>query len=119
MQARLTLLPTVEAVETWQQAHKVDLIGVDPLPVAGAYLLAELGPRDSAGYGLAIANQAAISGGVLGLGATLFTPDPAAPPPTEATSPCVLVALPEGNFRAIELHDPQGKLLARMDAPAQ
>jgi len=51
-QARLYLLADREAVRAWQREHKVDLVGVDPLPAAGAYALVEMGVRMSGGYGL-------------------------------------------------------------------
>src|SRR5882672_9210779 len=64
-QARLYLLADREAVRAWQREHKVDLVGVDPLPAAGAYALVEMGVRMSGGYGLAISRQAGFSGGVV------------------------------------------------------
>jgi hypothetical protein len=118
-EARLTLLADREAVGIWQHVRDVNIVGVDPLPDAGAYVLAELGERATAGYGLAIARQAMLSDGVVSLGASLFAPDAADPAtPPQATSPCVLVALPEGRYRAAELYDPAGKLLARADPSA-
>jgi len=121
-QTRLSLLVDREAVRVWQQAHHVDLVGIDPLPDAGAYVLVELGVRDSAGYGLAIVRQAGLGGGVVWLGASLFKPDAAEAARPMAASPCVLVALPEGRYRGVELRDPAGTLLAGTDhapAPAQ
>ena len=117
-QAHLTLLADREAVRAWQRGHNVDVVGVDPLPAAGAYVLVEMGVRLSAGYGLAVSRQAGFSGGMVSLNASLFSPDAGQMTAQMVTSPCVLVALPPGAYRAVELRDPAGSLLARADAAA-
>lgn len=118
-QARLSLLADREAVRAWQHGHNVDLIGVDPLPAAGAYVLVEMGVRMSAGYGVAVSRDARLDGGVVHLNASLFSPDPGQVTAQVVTSPCVLVALPPGgSVRAVELRDPAGNLLGRADAVA-
>ncbi|MDR3418732.1 MAG: hypothetical protein P4L83_21370 [Nevskia sp.] len=119
-QAKVTLFAHRDAVLAWQQARGVDLAGEDPLPSAGAYVLAEMGVRTSAGFGLAISRQASVSGGgEVTLNATLFSPDSAQAAAPSATSPCVLVALPDGVYHGAELRDPAGSLLARVEAPVQ
>jgi hypothetical protein len=115
-QTRLTLLSDREAVRAWQHAHNVDLVGVDPLPSGGPYVLVELGVRMSAGYGVAVSREAGVSGGTLRLNASLITPGPGQPVAEVVTSPCALIALPPGSYRAAELRDPAGALLARADA---
>ena len=117
-QTRLYLLADREAVRIWQHDHNVDLVGVDPLPAAGAYALVEMGVHMSGGYGLAISRQAGFSGGVVGLSASLFSPDAGQAAVQMVTSPCVLVALPPGSYRGVELRDPAGSLLAKADAAA-
>jgi len=117
-QPRLSLLADREAVRAWQQAHNVDLVGVDPLPAAGAYVLVEMGVRLSGGYGLAISRRAEIDGHRITLSASLLSPDAAQAAAQMVTSPCVLVALPQGTYRGVELRDPAGNLLARADAVA-
>ena len=117
-QMRLTLLADREAVRAWQHGHNVDLIGVDPLPAAGAYVLVEMGVRMSGGYGLAISRRAEIDGHVIKLSASLLTPDAGQATTQMVTSPCVLVALPQGTYHGAELRDPAGNLLARADAVA-
>ncbi|WP_157572489.1 protease complex subunit PrcB family protein [Nevskia soli] len=115
-QTRLSLLADREAVRAWQGSHNVDLVGVDPLPEAGAYALVEMGVHMSAGYGLAISRRAQISGLTITLSASLLSPDAGEAAAQMLTSPCVLVALPHGTYRAAELRDPAGNLLARADA---
>ncbi len=117
-QARISLLADREAVRGWQRAHNVDLVGVDPLPTEGPYVLVEMGVRLSAGYGIAVSREALLDQGTARLSASLLTPAPGAVAAEVVTSPCVLVALPPGAYRAVELRDPAGALLARADAAA-
>jgi len=117
-QAHLTLLSDREAVRAWQHAHNVDLVGVDPLPSSGPYVLVEMGVRLSAGYGVAVSREATVSAGTLRLNASLISPDPGQPVAQMVTSPCALLALPPGSYHAAELRDPAGALLARADAAA-
>jgi hypothetical protein len=118
-QPRVSLLADREAVRAWQHSHNVDLIGVDPLPAAGAYVLVERGVRLTAGYGIAVSRQASVSGGVVQLSATLFAPDPGQMTAQMVTSPCVLVALPAGSYRGVQLRDPAGTVLADTATPVQ
>ncbi len=115
-QTRLTLLSDREAVRAWQHAHNVDLVGIDPLPTAGPYVLVEMGVRMSAGFGVAVSREASVSGGTMRINASLITPDPGQPAAEMVTSPCALIALPPGSYRAAELRDPAGRVLARADA---
>ena len=117
-QARLSLLADREAVRAWQRSHNVDLVGVDPLPEAGAYALVEMGVRMSGGYGLAISRQARLNDGVVSLSVSLFSPDAGQAAVQMVTSPCVLVVLPQGSYHGVELRDPAGGLLAKADAAA-
>ncbi|HWY24134.1 MAG TPA: protease complex subunit PrcB family protein [Nevskia sp.] len=117
-QTRVSLLADREAVRVWQRAHNVDLVGVDPLPTDGPYVLVEMGVRLSAGYGIAVSREARLDGGTARLSASLLTPAPGAAVAEVVTSPCTLVALPPGVYRAVELRDPAGALLARADAAA-
>lgn len=118
-QPRVSLLADREAVRAWQERHKVDLIGVDPLPDAGAYALVEIGIHTSTGYGLAVSRQAAAGGEVVQLQATLFSPEYGQTTPQVVNSPCVLVAFPPGHYRGVEVRDPAGNLLADVTAPVQ
>jgi hypothetical protein len=117
-QPRLSLLADADAVRAWQHAHNVELIGTDPLPSPGPFALVEMGVRLSAGYGIAVSREAAVSGGVLRLSASLLTPGAGQATAEVVTSPCVLVALPPRSYRGAELYDPSGSLLARADAIA-
>jgi hypothetical protein len=76
-QTRLSLLADREAVRAWQHAHNVDLVGVDPLPSDGPYVMVELGVRLSGGYGIAVGHDASIAAGTIRLNASLITPGPA------------------------------------------
>lgn len=118
-QARVSLFADREAVRAWQHGHNVELIGVDPLPAAGAYVLVEMGVRLTAGYGVAVSRQASVSGGIVHLSATLFAPEPGQMTAQMVTSPCVLVALPAGNYRGVQLRDPAGSVLADTATPVQ
>ncbi|MBV8063328.1 MAG: protease complex subunit PrcB family protein, partial [Nevskia sp.] len=117
------LLADPEAVRAWQEGRKLELIGVDPLPSPGPFVLVEMGVRLSAGYGIFVSREASLNDTTVRLNASLLTPDPgqAAAAAQVVTSPCVLVALPPGSYRAAELRDPAGTLLARADvvAPVQ
>jgi hypothetical protein len=116
--ARVSLLPGAEAVRAWQAAHGVELIGVDPLPSAGTYVLVEMGQRPSAGYGILVSRRALLGNGMVQLSASLITPAPGEASAEVLTSPCALVALPQGTYTRVELRDPAGELLARADAAA-
>jgi hypothetical protein len=116
---RVSLFTTRAAVRSWQDWHKIDLVGVDPLPDAGAYALVEMGIHTSTGYGLAVSRQASVSGGVVQLQVTLFSPAYGEVTPPKVNSPCVLVALPPGRYRGVEVRDPAGTLLADVTAPVQ
>lgn len=116
-QPRLSLLADEAAVRAWQQAHNVDLIGADPLPSPGPFALVEMGVQLSAGYGIAVSRQAEVRDGVLRLDASLLTPDVGQAVAQTVTSPCTLLALPPRPYRAAELFDPSGTLLARARPP--
>jgi hypothetical protein len=118
-QTRVSLFASPEEVRAWQERHKVDLIGVDPLPDAGAYVLVEMGIHVNTGYGLAISRQAGDNDGLVQLQATLFSPPYGQTTPQKVISPCVLVALPAGRYRGVEVRDPAGALLADVAAPVQ
>ena len=118
-QMRASLFADPEAVRVWQERHQVDLVGVDPLPDAGAYVLVEMGIHTSTGYGLSVSRQATVGNGVVQLQATLFSPPYGETPPPLVNSPCVLVAFPPGHYRGAEVRDPAGTLLADVTAPVQ
>jgi hypothetical protein len=118
-QTRVSLFASPEEVRAWQERHKVDLIGVDPLPLAGAYALVEMGIHTRTGYGLAVSRQAAVDDGIVELRATLFSPEYGHDTPQIVNSPCVLVAFPAGRYRGAEVRDPAGAVLADVTAPVQ
>ncbi len=102
--AAVTLLPDAEALRAWQQPRGIDLSDAGPLP-RGPFAVVEHGARNTGGYGLAVSRQAYVDEEVLTLYASFLSPGSelrAAMP----TSPCVLVALPSGSYRIVELLDP-------------
>ena len=109
---QLSLLPDAAAVELWQSARHVDLIGVDPLPYAVSYVVVELGAQQRSGYSIAVSRHADVRNGVLRLNATLFEPDNPQTASRVPGSPCVLVGLPTARYRSLELADPGGTVLA-------
>jgi hypothetical protein len=110
----LSLFPDATAVADWQKSRGVDLIGAEPLPEAWVYVLIELGARDTTGYGLAVSREAGVSEGSARLSATFFTPAADDPVSSTVSSPCVLVALPPGNYHSVQLADPSGAVRATL-----
>lgn len=97
-----------DAVRAWQQGSGVQLIG-DQSMLAGSYVLVQLGQRSTGGYGLLIGPEAQVDDQRVRLHGTFFEPDPAAPATEALSSPCVLVRLPVGPWRGIDLYDQAGK----------
>jgi predicted small secreted protein len=110
----LSLFPDATAVADWQKSRGIDLIGAEPLPSAWVYVLIELGTRDTTGYGLAVSRDAKLEDGNAKLDATFFTPAPGDPVSSTASSPCVLVTLPPGNYHSVQLSDPSGAVRATL-----
>ncbi len=107
------LFSNADAVLAWQQGSGVELIShYSMLP--GVFALIQLGQRSSGGWGLLIGPQGVASEGVVRLYATLFAPSEqdlvSSPAPT---SPCVLVRLPNADWRRVEIYDQAGTRLLR------
>lgn len=108
---RVTLFATPDAVAGWEQRTGISLQragGFDP----GRYALVEMGQRHTGGYGVAASREARLSGDVLRLYVTFFSPGPGAMTTQMITSPCVLVRLPDGAYRTVEIYDQSGRLRA-------
>lgn len=114
---QLSWLPDLDAVQAWQQAHGIDLIGHDPLPT-GPFVLVENGARPSAGYGVAVSRRAGWDEGVVTLSATFLVPPADAMNAQMLTSPCVLVSLPPVQMRSVNLVDAGGHVRAQVSASA-
>ncbi|MFH7321321.1 protease complex subunit PrcB family protein [Desulfurivibrio sp. D14AmB] len=78
-------------------------------------LLIEMGQRPTGGYGLALAEPtAALEKGRLELRLDWQEPPPGLAQTQALTSPCLLLALPAGDYRQITIRDRQGRIrLAR------
>ena len=84
-------------------------------PAADAALLLEMGLKPTGGYGLQLAEpRAALADGVLRLKVNWRTPEPDRLLTQALTSPCLLIKLPRGDYRAIEVLDQHGALRARL-----
>jgi hypothetical protein len=111
------LLPDLQAVMDWQAARGVTLAGAESL-VQAPYSIVEMGTRPTGGYGLAVAREAVLRGELLILQATFVSPAPGSVRTQALSSPCVLVQLPPGRYRAVEVQDQTGAVRATGE-PAQ
>ena len=110
----LQLFGSADAVRAWQAGRGVSLIG-DQAMLPGEYALVELGQRANGGYGVVVAPEAEIESSVVRLRATFFEPTADTPVLETRTSPCVLVQLPAGDWRGVEIYDQNGKRRARSE----
>ncbi len=113
--AAVTLLPTANAVRDWQRARGIDLTDGGVLP-PGAFAVVEHGARNTGGYSVAVLRQARSAGDVVSLYANFLEPNSELRAQM-LTSPCVLVALPPGDFRIVELLDSVGRRRAISNEP--
>lgn len=119
-EATISGFADAEALQRWQAARGIDLIGAAPLP-PGPFAVIEHGARNTGGYALAVARYASVADGVLSLRASFISPPGGAPRSAQLTSPCTLVKLPPGNYRTLELVDGSGRrraLVAAATPPA-
>ncbi len=114
----VTLLADEAALRRWQSARGIDLIaapgGVLP---PGPFAVVEHGARAQGGYGLVISRRAYQQGRALRLTASFLSPKTGDAHSQAATSPCVLVKLPQGNYDRISVIDPSGKRIAQYLPP--
>jgi hypothetical protein len=103
---------SADAVLAWQNSSGVTLIGEQAM-LPGEYALVEMGQRGTGGYGFVIAPEAEIESDVVRLRATFFEPTADTIATQALTSPCVLVRLPQGSWRGVEVYDQNGKRRAR------
>ncbi|HUP91125.1 MAG TPA: protease complex subunit PrcB family protein [Solimonas sp.] len=110
-EAQVTLFPDAAAVQAWELGRGLQMSAGTPLP-ATPFVLVEMGERSSAGYGLAVSRTAGRRGEDLILRATFLSPAPGRMTAQMITSPCVLVSIPQANYRAVEVIDQGGTLRA-------
>lgn len=109
-EARIRVFESPAAVAGWQQLTGIDL-RTGPL-AQGHYALIEMGQHHTGGYGIAISREARIRDDVLQIYATFFSPSARGVVTQVITSPCVLVRLPGGYYREVEVYDQDGALRA-------
>lgn len=112
-ESEVTVVPDLAALQAWAASRQVDLStpGNQALP-ATPYAIVEFGQRPNSGYGLAVSRQAGMQNDVLLLKATFFEPQKGRWASTEPSSPCVLVSLPQREYRGVKLIDQTGKVRA-------
>lgn len=112
-ESEVTVVPDLSALKAWAASRNVNLdtAGNQALP-ATPYAIVEFGQRPNSGYGLAVSRQAGMQNDVLLLKATFFEPQKGRWASTEPSSPCVLVSLPQREYRAVKLIDQTGKVRA-------
>lgn len=115
--ARVTLLPDLQAVLDWQAARGIVLAPSESLPQV-PYALVEMGGRPTGGYGVLIARAAKLDGEQVTLSATFLSPSPGSIRTQALSSPCVLVALPRGRYDEVEVRDESGAVRATGGLPA-
>lgn len=113
----LELFGDAAAVKAWEAARGVRLSpAVGELP-PGYYAIAEMGERNTGGYGLAVSRQAAIKDEVLYVKASFLVPGNASMVTQALTSPCSLVLLPTRSYQRVQLLDQANKVRASWVAP--
>lgn len=104
----IQMFASADAVRAWQQNNGVQLIG-DQSMLAGSYVLVQLGQRKNNGYGLLLGPEAQVDDQRVRLHGTFFEPDASSVATEALGGPCVLVRLPVGPWRGIDLYDQAGK----------
>src|SRR3546814_8864529 len=102
------MFDSADAGRAWQQGSGAQLIG-DQSMLAGSYVLVQLGQRKTGGYGLLIGPEAQVDNQRVRLHGTFFEPDVDGAATEVLNSPCVLLRLPAGPWRGIDLYDQAGK----------
>lgn len=112
----VTLLGDTNALLVWQQNRGVQLLDPAAPSPGGPFAVAELGARSHGGATLAIGRQARIYGSTLSLQASVIGGGTERGT-DELTSPCVLVKLPAGDYRSVDLRDSGDRSLANSASP--
>ena len=114
--AAVQLFANARAVADWQAARGVTLAPAEGLAQA-SYVLIEMGLKPTGGYGLAVSRAAILKGETLTLNATFVAPGAGAIVTQAQSSPCALVWLPPGRYRAVEVQDQAGAVRATWTRP--
>lgn len=107
----IELFPHGDALKSWAQQRGVDFY-YEKLPGEGWLAVVGTGQRSTAGHAIAVSRQAQLQGAQLTLRATFISPRAGQMAAQVITSPCVLVALPDADLRAVELQDQSGQVQA-------
>ena len=110
-QSAVSLFADAAELERWQQSRGLHLIDTGAMP-AGPYALVEMGLHATAGYGLVISRKAGIRNDMLVLRSTYFFPAEGSAQAQVETSPCALMALPNGFYRAVVVMNQSGVVQA-------
>lgn len=105
------LLQDLAALEAWALDRKVELVNLTGKAFGpGPYAVVEFGQRQHSGYGLAISRQAGLLEGTLLLKGTFFEPQQGRWASNEPSSPCVIVSLPDREYREVRVLDQTGRV---------
>lgn len=113
-QMQVRLFKNKDEVKQWQESRKLNL-----LKSGGghySYALVEMGEQPSGGYGVLVSRKAEMDGDLLTLKATLIQPESDQSVSLEPTSPCALIALPQGEYTQVAVKDQNGHVIATTDA---
>jgi hypothetical protein len=109
------LFADTDALLAWQNERGVQLLDpAEPSP-GGPFAVAELGARNPGGATLVIGRQGRIYGSTLSLQTSVIGSSERSA--EELTSPCVLVKLPAGDYRSVDLRDSGDRSLANSASP--
>lgn len=112
-ESTVSVVPDLPSLEAWAASRGIELASITgkPLPES-PYAVVEFGQRPNSGYGLAVSRQAAMKGPDLMLKATFFEPTQGRWSSDQPSSPCVMVTLPQREYRSVRLVDQTGKVRA-------
>ena len=113
----LELFGDPAAVKAWEESRGVKLSPASGELPPGYYAVAEMGERNTGGYGLAVSRQAAIKDEVLYIKASFLVPGNASMVTQVITSPCSLVLLPTRSYQRVQLLDQANKVRASWVTP--
>ncbi len=112
-ESTVAVMPDLPSLQAWAEGRGIELVSVTgkALPES-PYAVVEFGQRPNSGYGLAVSRQAAMKGADLMLKATFFEPTQGRWSSDQPSSPCVMVTLPQREYRSVRLVDQTGKVRA-------
>lgn len=112
-ESQVTVVPDVNALQAWAQNHSVALEPESGKPLPNtSFAIVEYGQRPHSGYGLAVSRQGGLKNSILLLKGTFFEPSPGRWASNDASSPCVVVALPPRPYKDVRVLDQTGRVRA-------